>query len=517
MASVTLKPVLSPGHTLGRYRVEEQLGAGGMGEVYRAWDAVLRRWVALKVVPKASSHASRLLGEARAAAALRHGNIVSVYDVGEDGEWAFVSMDLVEGRPLRDYVGDSSIPLDKRLAWLMQIANALRAAHKAGLVHRDVKPDNVMVSNDGEVRVLDFGLAKSFSVDVTGPTAAGDSAGPERFLTAEGLVSGTPAYMAPEQLAGGPPSPSWDQYAWGVLACELLTGKHPRIAGLVSVSGWVNAESLALVPPAVAQVVSRAMAPSPDQRFASMDAVVEALGAPPSAPAPPAPATSNPPHAASVPSATMNVQIGDTLQVPVHPNAPPPQRSRRTVAWVAGIAAVVGASVVVGQRLRTAQPPPPTTVTTAPPPPASSVAIVTPPPSAPIAVATSAPAPIPAPTPVVTSAPPRPRKITITMHTHASMQYDEQATERVVMPLKSLVRQCIEQHPPHTLPAGLGIDLELWSIGDEIGKVRDVRMSEPPALTSCIRDVFMPVSFGPGKSATLPPGAVFVSVMVEGS
>jgi len=365
------------------------------------------------------------------------------------------------------------------------------------------------------VRVLDFGLAKSFSVDVTGPTAAGDSAGPERFLTAEGRVSGTPAYMAPEQLAGGPPSPSWDQYAWGVLACELLTGKHPRIAGLVSVSGWVNAESLAHVPPAVAQVVARAMAPSPDQRFASMDAVVEALGAPPSAPAPPVPATSNPPHATSVPSATMNVQIGDTLQVPVHPNAPPPQRSRRTVAWVAAIAAVLGASVVVGQRLRTAQPPPAATAT--PPPPASSsVAAVAPPPSASIAVA-SAPAPIPAPTAVVTSAPARPRKITITMQARASIQYDEHATQRVVAPLQALVRQCLEQHPPHTLPAAIGIDLELWSIGDELGKVRDVRMSEPPALTSCIRDVFMPVSFGPGKSATMPPGSVFVSVMVEGS
>ncbi|HEY1955283.1 MAG TPA: serine/threonine-protein kinase [Polyangiaceae bacterium] len=509
--------MLQPGHTLGRYRVEEKLGAGGMGEVYRAWDSLLRRWVALKVVPKASSQAERLLGEARAAAALRHASIVSVYDVGEDGDYAFVSMDLVEGRPLRDYVGDTSIEVDERLAWLMQIANALRAAHKAGLVHRDIKPDNVMIGDDRAVRVLDFGLAKSFSVDVTAPTAAGDAAGPERFHTAEGRVSGTPAYMAPEQLAGGPPSPSWDQYAWGVLACELLTGKHPRIAGLVSVSGWVNAESLAHVPTGPAQVVARAMAPSPDQRFPSMDAVVEALGGPVSVPVPPVPATSSPPNA-SVGSATMNVQIGDTLQVPVHPNAPAPQRSRRTLVWIVGLAGVLGASVVVGMRLR---PPTPAAARSAPPPTATPIASAAPPPSAPapsvsIAPVIAASVPV-APSPPIVARPPPRRKLDITFRPAPTFQYDTAAIMRIMTPMKPLIRQCIENHPPHTLPATMVITLELWTLGDEIGKVREVRMGEPPPLVACVRDALLPVEFGPGKNPQMPPGGIFVTVAVDGT
>ncbi len=452
--------MLETGHTLGRYRVENQLGAGGMGEVYRAWDSVLQRWIALKVVPQGDKRAERLLGEARAAAALRHANIVSVYDVGETDGFAFVSMDLVEGRPLRDWIGDANVKLEDKIAWLVQIASALRAAHKAGFVHRDMKPDNVMITTSGEARVLDFGLAKAFSVDVTAATQ--HAGGKQGYLTVDGSVSGTPAYMAPEQ------------------------------------------------------------------RFPSMDAVATALGAPPSGSSSPyAIAASNPPSAPSVPSASMNVQIGDTLQVPIHPNAPAPQkRSRRPLVLGLVVASVLGASALVGWRMRaatTAEPKPPastpveTVARTADPVPSvtasAPVVVASAPPSASAlaALATEIPR-VHAPPPM-----PAPRKLVVTIRAIPSAQYDARAIERTVNPLRPSLKACFEQHPPNTLPATVGVSMELWNIGDEIGKVRDARIHEPPALTSCMYDLFMSLTFGPQKDSRLPPGAVFVNVTVEGT
>jgi serine/threonine protein kinase len=525
---------LERGQTLDRYRIEEELGAGGMGAVYRAWDSTLHRWVALKVVPKGASggRAERLLGEARAAAALHHTNIVAVFDVGEARvadqpdapSYAFVSMDLVDGRPLRDYGGDASGPQEKCVAWLLQIASALRAAHAAGLVHRDMKPDNVMITKEGDVRVLDFGLAKSFSVDVEAPTA--HESGQPVYATQEGFVSGTPAYMAPEQLAGGPPSPLWDQYAWGVLACELLTGKHPRSAGLVSASGWVKPESLAHVPDGVARVVARAMAPASDQRFPSMDAVVGALGGPVSSPGSIPSAPSHRPVEAATPTATTNAiaSIADTVAVPVHPNAPvqprAPSRLRRAWALVAlGAVGLVGAGAgVMWARARPGTPAPsssqaPNVVAASAP--SSAVALAVPPPSA-----SSTPAPSASPTQTVTAVvhPPRPSpppKLEVEIEPFSTIQYDRQAILRVVRPVKPLVLACLQQHTPRTLPAAMSVDLELWSIGDNAGQVRDVRAHESPALVRCFRDVFMPLSFGPGRSPNVPPGAVGIRVVAR--
>ncbi len=524
MASATLTAMLETGHTLGRYRVENQLGAGGMGEVYRAWDSVLQRWIALKVVPQGDKRAERLVGEARAAAALRHANIVSVYDVGETDGYAFVSMDLVEGRPLRDWIGDSTVKVDDKIAWLTQIASALRAAHKAGFVHRDMKPDNVMITTTGEARVLDFGLAKSFSVDVNAATAHPDAA-QKAYLTVDGAVSGTPAYMAPEQLAGGPASPLWDEYAWGVLACELLTGKHPRIAGLVTVSGWVKVESMPNVPNAIAEIVARAMAPAPEQRFASMDEIATALGAPPSGTSSPyAVGATNPPAAPSVPSATMNVQIGDTLQVPVHPNAPAAQKRSRSGLVLGGVAVVLAlsASVYAGWRLRPspvapAAPAPSETIartadSTAATAPAIAIASAS---ATAVASASAAPSVTVSELPHARPVAAAPRKLNVQMNALPSFQYDARTVDRTIAGLRIPVKACIEQHPPNTIPARMAVMLELWNVGDEIGKVRDVRTHEPPALRKCLYDVFEPVSFGPQKQSNLPPGAVSVFINVE--
>src|SRR5262249_30863561 len=169
------------GARIGRYVLESRLGAGGMGEVYRAFDEQLRRPVALKVLLARAGDGegtrgewtARMIREARAAAAFNHPNAVTVYDVREHEGLPFIVMELVQRTTLRSHVGDASVPLSKRLSWLVDTARALGAAHRAGLVHRDVKPDNVMVRDDGVVKILDFGIARHASkpVDPTQPTA----------------------------------------------------------------------------------------------------------------------------------------------------------------------------------------------------------------------------------------------------------------------------------------------------------------------------------------------------------
>ncbi len=272
---------LTPGQSFGRYRIDALLGVGGMGAVYRAHDTQLGRSVALKLVRKNRVDVSgvdpsvRLLGEARAAAALRHPNVARVYDAGSLGDEVYVAMELVEGQPLRNYVGDGTVDLAERRRWLIEVARGLEAAHRAGIVHRDVKPDNVIVGTDRVARVIDFGLAKRIAFDTSVETVK--TVTPE---TAVGRVVGTVSYMAPEQLAGGEPSPSWDQYAWGVMAYELLSGKHPRRAALREPLPLVNE-----LEPGVgfdeAAAVALAIAPAPERRFASMTELLRAFGSEP--------------------------------------------------------------------------------------------------------------------------------------------------------------------------------------------------------------------------------------------
>ncbi len=276
--------MLEPGRRIGPYVVESLVGMGGMGEVYRAHDTRLGRRVALKVVREREDKtgiapAERLVAEARAAAALKHPNVVEVYDVGTDGGQTYVAMEYIEGKPLRDYVGESSVPFATRKAWVLQIGEALAAAHRVGLVHRDVKPDNVLVDADGRARVLDFGIAKRLTFDTSAPTA--DAPQPQ---TADGRVLGTISYMAPEQLAGAPPDAKWDQFAWGVLAYELFAGVHPRAT--VAMPGptahlaqlpKLPSEIASDVPFSDAAAVMLAIAYEPSRRHASMGAALAAL------------------------------------------------------------------------------------------------------------------------------------------------------------------------------------------------------------------------------------------------
>jgi len=282
---------LNSGTKLGPYEIQSLLGAGGMGEVYRARDTRLHRDVAIKILP--SSFASdqdrlrRFEQEARAVAALNHPNLLTVFDVGtapvaEPGGEAgsataaaatspFIVSELLEGSTLRERLASGALRERKSLDYAIQIANGLAAAHERGIVHRDLKPDNVFVTNDGRVKILDFGLAKlteanSPDVNVTLQT-----------VTQAGVVLGTIGYMSPEQVRGKPTDSRSDIFSFGVVLYEMLTGKrafHGETAADV-MSAILNHEPPELtatnreVSPALDRIVHHCMEKTPQQRFQS--------------------------------------------------------------------------------------------------------------------------------------------------------------------------------------------------------------------------------------------------------
>jgi len=206
---------LAPGSQLGPYQIDSLLGSGGMGQVYKAFDARLGRDVAIKVA--AERFSERFDREVRAVASLNHPNICTVYDVGPN----YLVMELVDGKTLRDGFR-GAVPVERALGIARQVLEALGAAHRAGVVHRDLKPENVMVRADGYVKVLDFGLAKWL------PTTAQLQA--ERttiHVTQPGQILGTAAYMSPEQIQGRDVDARSDLFAFGILLHEMLSGRHP--------------------------------------------------------------------------------------------------------------------------------------------------------------------------------------------------------------------------------------------------------------------------------------------------
>ncbi len=217
---------VSAGTRLGSYEVLSPLGAGGMGEVYRARDLRLGREVALKVLPEALAadpdRLSRFEQEARAASALSHPNIVAIHEIGREGATAFIAMELVDGKTLRELVAAGPMPIRKMLGVGAQVADGLAKAHGAGIVHRDLKPENVMVSRDGFVKILDFGLAKLVEPDSGEVSAMPTMAQPE---THPGTVMGTVAYMSPEQASAEPLDFRSDQFSLGSILYEMTTGR----------------------------------------------------------------------------------------------------------------------------------------------------------------------------------------------------------------------------------------------------------------------------------------------------
>jgi predicted Ser/Thr protein kinase len=264
------------GTTLSHYRVLELLGRGGMGEVYAAEDLKLRRRVALKVLPvemaENAERRRRFEREAQAVAALNHPGIVTIYSVEHDAGRSFLTMELVEGRTLEQAVPAGGLPLAQFLRIAIQLADAMNAAHERGILHRDLKPGNVMLTKDGRIKVLDFGLAKLADV---APAAALNVQGP--LTTSSGQIVGTLSYMAPEQAEGRTIDHRADIFGLGVLLYELAAGIRPfggesnvaLLTALLRDTPRPITEMRTDLPPALAPIIQRCLEKDPAARYQS--------------------------------------------------------------------------------------------------------------------------------------------------------------------------------------------------------------------------------------------------------
>jgi serine/threonine protein kinase/dipeptidyl aminopeptidase/acylaminoacyl peptidase len=277
---------LATGARLGPYEIVAPLGAGGMGEVYRAHDQRLDREVAIKVLPSEVTHHTdrlrRFEQEARAAAALNHPNVVAVFDVGIEGNVPYVVSELLDGSTLDAVIARGRLSLRRALNFGAQIAYGLSAAHHKGIVHRDLKPSNIFVTSQDRIKILDFGLAK-----LTAPVTEGESLTtlPVSPETMPGVVMGTVGYMAPEQVNGEPADHRADIFALGVVLYEMLAGRRAFSgASAVAIMSAILASdppslSPDIVPPHVDRLIHRCLEKSPAQRFQSASDVAFALEA----------------------------------------------------------------------------------------------------------------------------------------------------------------------------------------------------------------------------------------------
>ncbi len=278
---------LTPGTKLGPYEIIAPLGAGGMGEVYRAQDTRLDRSVAIKTLsPTFSADSDRLRRfeqEARSASALNHPNIITIYELGQDGSTHYIAMELVEGKTVRELLVSGLLPIRKAIEIAAQAAEGLTKAHEAGIAHRDLKPENLMVSNDGFVKILDFGLAK-----LTLPSGELTEASPTlAWQTRPGLVLGTMQYMSPEQISGGPLDFRSDQFSFGVVLYEMVTGKlafrksttaETLVAILREQAEAIGAQNTD-APAPLCWVIERCLAKEPDKRYVSTRELARELAA----------------------------------------------------------------------------------------------------------------------------------------------------------------------------------------------------------------------------------------------
>jgi eukaryotic-like serine/threonine-protein kinase len=270
---------LQAGSRLGPFEVLTPVGTGAMGEVYRARDGRLGRDVAVKVLPLQLSQdrdsLRRFEQEARAASALNHPNLVTVYDIGSFNGTSYIAMELVDGTTLRALLNDGALPLSRALAIGAQIADGLAAAHPKGLVHRDLKPQNLMVSRDGRVKILDFGLAKLVSPIAAGPTEPTEV--PPASLTTPGTILGTVGYMAPEQARGQPADYRADQFSLGAILYEMVAGRRAfeKQSAVETLSAILSEEPDSLPPLdpraqfSFCEILQRCLAKDPEERYGS--------------------------------------------------------------------------------------------------------------------------------------------------------------------------------------------------------------------------------------------------------
>ncbi len=271
---------LAEGDRLGPYEIVGPLGAGGMGEVFRARDTRLDRLVALKILPDSWVHdavsRARFEREAKAVAALSHPNILAIYDFGEEGDVVYAAMELLEGQNLRQRLGGRALPTSKAVQIALEITRALAAAHDREIVHRDLKPENVFLTPDGQVKVLDFGMARFRPPVAEDATAA---------LSRPGAMFGTIEYMPPEQLRGEPTDGRADIFALGIVLYEMLAGRRPfqrqtlpdtMTAILTEDPEPFDADARSL-PPALEQILRRCLEKRAEERFQSAHDLAFAL------------------------------------------------------------------------------------------------------------------------------------------------------------------------------------------------------------------------------------------------
>jgi serine/threonine-protein kinase len=276
------------GRTISHYQIVEKLGAGGMGDIYKAQDARLHRMVAIKALTNASAGDSerrrRFIQEAQAASGLNHPNIITIYDIVSDDDNEYMVMELVSGKTLADLIPPGGVGVAKTLQYSTQMADALRAAHAAGIIHRDLKPGNVMVTDSGLVKILDFGLAKiNAATELTEETQTLEAAP----LTVEGSILGTVAYMSPEQAQGKKLDARSDIFSFGVVMYEMLTGTKafPGDSAITTLTAILRdevkpiAELVADVPPELVEIVTLALRKDPKDRWQSTQVMYTVLAA----------------------------------------------------------------------------------------------------------------------------------------------------------------------------------------------------------------------------------------------
>jgi len=262
---------------LGPYEIQSLLGAGGMGEVYRAKDARLDRTVAIKILPPSFSadhdRMQRFAQEARAAAALNHPNILSIFDIGDEKGSPYVVSELLEGETLRERLRSGALSSRKAIDYGVQVARGLAAAHEKGIVHRDLKPENLFITSDGRVKILDFGLAK-----LTRPEAeSGADAPTVHAVTEPGLIMGTAGYMSPEQVRGQVADPRSDIFAFGAILYEMISGKRAfhgetsadTMSAILKEEVPELSETARNVPAGLERIVRHCLEKNPSQRFHS--------------------------------------------------------------------------------------------------------------------------------------------------------------------------------------------------------------------------------------------------------
>jgi Tol biopolymer transport system component len=329
------------GPSFGPYSILGPLGAGGMGEVYRARDPRLRREVAIKIIGAGAAgdpeRQARFEREARAASALNHPNILTVHDVGREGDTAYIVCELVEGEPLRESMRHGPLPVKELLACAAQVADGLAAAHEAGIVHRDLKPENVMVTRGGLVKILDFGLAKIVEPE----SAIAEARTVSEPWTRTGTVQGTAPYMSPEQASGKAVDFRSDQFSFGVMLYEMAAGRRPfdratgaqTLAAIIAEDPAPLADANPKVPTPLRWVIERCLAKKPGDRYAATADLHRDLRT----------------LRDRLPEAT--TAGTPVVQVP----APPP---RRRLVWIAGALALVALAAVGGLLLSRREPKP---------------------------------------------------------------------------------------------------------------------------------------------------------------